>query len=1203
MIAPPPPPEEPRLTDEQLKSRFGIHLASRLDEDANKGAKWADIDEDDDDWVPQKIEWADGGSLGTASPVRKADSPPPPAPQARKPEPEPVKVAEPVVPPVRQATPILAPSRQTTPVLATKLSGKPKTLVTEKTTAKVTDGAASTAPKASPWAKIVVPTSPVVTAPALPVQRPQVFERHERHEERPREAYQTAEVSAEGYDRAWRDRRGSANQRELFNSQTGQMEPVTDGPARNARVPRNEAPLSKPAVLQRPSPTTTGPAEPSSAFQQSRVPMRQDDYRRRRTSSNVSGGSGSMGRRQSFTRYGGVDPLTPDEHGFAQSRYTSVFEDGPLHPRAPPGSHPSPLVQHREISPSLRHVQPVAVPSVTPVAALPSPTQSSAQPVPADPIALIAEQERIMRESREQARKRRQEEEAQEEAAKKERLAAKIAALDAKKAESDRIEAEKAKAIEDKRREEEEKKAAAAAEAAAIVAEAEAEAAKARVAAEAEAAAAKQREAEREQQQQQRALDERQATTIAAAEQRGAHQPLNNHHQSLADTANHHTLHQPQQHHQQLPSSGDGSNSNMPRHDPRFGAGHHQTDPALRPDFPNLNQQPQLHTQQQPMMQAPRYRAPQHNSPWARSGRDYNGNAPRENNYNGYAPGPAYGPQSRNHNPLPFNAGRNDQAVYNSPGMHGGLPPPNTSHPPPQALHAANQPPLAHNQNYDRRPQPFNDHHDSRGLQGNTAAAPMPGHGEGGGNLRDPRRQDVLPNGNNNRSFGPIGQRSDNFVSRNVPKRDGRGTPPPPQNAQQALAATKWGNVVDDLSSTNESRQIQAAPRKAPQFGGTLKPTAVGKDIPAWQEAPAPSMVFTKGHEFNDPNIKKKDIDATAIAAKAAAAKWAAENLIPQFAHGKAKTSEANTNDAGIIETDINETNIPHLQATEANATEANPIEARPPVQKVSRIFPGKEPRSQSPPPPMSAEHPVYGDASTRVVQLPSGPKSPRAEKRSSGHDIASVQSQILSLTGKNREKHSRQKEGDGKINTSPRSTYADTTFAASRRPLESSGAAATVQFPTSTSHRVTGNKTERNPRRPENVRSIPTSEDFMNTMFEQEFGSSPTVSLPSVWQTTFTTTSRSDNRGELFTPRPPRRHYQDREPLLERNDNFSERGIPRVAIRLPGQPDVKQLELHNAVPAPPARRNNGRGRGRANNRGNSRSNNRAPRIPINAST
>ena len=60
-----PPAEPKRFTDEELKQRYGIHLATRLQgsDDPGKQANWADIDDDDDDWAPETIEWTDGTKI------------------------------------------------------------------------------------------------------------------------------------------------------------------------------------------------------------------------------------------------------------------------------------------------------------------------------------------------------------------------------------------------------------------------------------------------------------------------------------------------------------------------------------------------------------------------------------------------------------------------------------------------------------------------------------------------------------------------------------------------------------------------------------------------------------------------------------------------------------------------------------------------------------------------------------------------------------------------------------------------------------------------------------------------------------------------------------------------------------------------------------------------------------------------------------
>lgn len=47
-----------QLTDEELKQQYGIHMTSRIQEDGGgTEAKWADIEDDEDDWAPETIEW------------------------------------------------------------------------------------------------------------------------------------------------------------------------------------------------------------------------------------------------------------------------------------------------------------------------------------------------------------------------------------------------------------------------------------------------------------------------------------------------------------------------------------------------------------------------------------------------------------------------------------------------------------------------------------------------------------------------------------------------------------------------------------------------------------------------------------------------------------------------------------------------------------------------------------------------------------------------------------------------------------------------------------------------------------------------------------------------------------------------------------------------------------------------------------------
>jgi hypothetical protein len=81
-----PAPSTKNLTDEELKQQYGIHLTSRLGADGDgKESKWADIDDDEDDWAPDTIEWNDG----TKSTLNPADMNPTPAPAAAIQAPEP----------------------------------------------------------------------------------------------------------------------------------------------------------------------------------------------------------------------------------------------------------------------------------------------------------------------------------------------------------------------------------------------------------------------------------------------------------------------------------------------------------------------------------------------------------------------------------------------------------------------------------------------------------------------------------------------------------------------------------------------------------------------------------------------------------------------------------------------------------------------------------------------------------------------------------------------------------------------------------------------------------------------------------------------------------------------------------------------------------------------------------------------------------
>lgn len=399
-------------------------MASRLGPEGS-GAKWADIEDDDDDWVPEVLEkWSDSPrpSLSGNEAEFNTQSPP----NAELPQVE-----------------HTSPPRTPLPIAA-KEEPRPKTLVTDKGVPKPAEKPTLSTAHASPWAK--VPTPPIVPI-AMNLPQSQFVEppRREIWTDSPAPpssgpAMAVKEVSADSYGRTWRESNHVHNppgprERELFNSETGQLEPVHESWNRAPR-PRTEVSMNKPLVLQRPS-GPPPPAEPSPAFQQQRGSMmhhRPDEYRRRRTSSNVSGGSGSTGRRPSFSRFAAEQPLTP--------------EDGRFPPRSGSLNHsPADVYQDPNLNQSIvpRTEPPIAAPKIeAPIISLGAdalagagaggsqlPSHSTPAPVPQVPFEdPLAKQERIMKESRELARKRIKEEEAQEEAARRERLKAKIAELE-----------------------------------------------------------------------------------------------------------------------------------------------------------------------------------------------------------------------------------------------------------------------------------------------------------------------------------------------------------------------------------------------------------------------------------------------------------------------------------------------------------------------------------------------------------------------------------------------------------------------------------------------------------------------------------------------------------------------------------------------------------------------------------------------------
>lgn len=419
------PAPSKNLTDEELKQQFDIHLTPRIQtETEGKEAKWADIDDDEDDWAPETIEWTDGTkvTLGQADDLLPDDQP---QENATEQEPSPSTLDDKAD---RSATskPLAAKPSSTlgpnTRILRVgghaekqqpKASGDVSKAPNERPTLVVKGPAA---PK-SPWASL----PPVEKASPVPVNQPPQRPQGSRffHNERPPETAAgppqlTKEIAADDFNRSWRDTQHSAP-RELYNSQSGRYEPVVEGRRGQAR---NEQ-IRPSTLLQRPMHEQSGPAEPSAAFQTHRTSAPQDggQWGRRRGSSNVSGGSGAVfGRRMSTNK-----PEIPRNVDFPPARFSersvSPSRAVPGGPRAPsfsnaPPSHASMDSHHAQQG------QPPLAPQEADEQAIQVPEE--------DPVEM---QQRIMREKRELARQRRKEQEEREEAAKQERIRLKLQAL------------------------------------------------------------------------------------------------------------------------------------------------------------------------------------------------------------------------------------------------------------------------------------------------------------------------------------------------------------------------------------------------------------------------------------------------------------------------------------------------------------------------------------------------------------------------------------------------------------------------------------------------------------------------------------------------------------------------------------------------------------------------------------------------------
>lgn len=424
-----PPPKT--YTDDELKQQYGIHLATRLQADeGGKEAKWADIDDDEEDWTPEAVQWMDGTKSSVAVPP---ETQPPPAEEPKailKPE-TPAETPKPAASPAPATNmpklsvtggtkTILKPGAHTQPTTGKSslvLKGQPErpTLVAKP----------SATEKKSPWAPLppVEKVSPIQVNPPVPQPPLQRYSQRDSYGYDSMAPPPAKEIAPDDFNRNWRNDSGGRDNRdgrELYNSQSGRYEPVHNDMRRGSGRDGGGYRQQPSAVLQRPS-HDGGPAEPSAAFQTSRASADGQTWGRRRNSSNVSG---TMPRRMSMDPRGTDMPIGPVNTERRESHSINGFEPSPSDAAA---SRQSPFQQMR--SPNVAQAHPASpYGSVTSSA-----VQDAPAPVPAlpaeDPVEV---QKRLMAEKIERARlKKQQDREAEQraEAERKERLAKKLAAM------------------------------------------------------------------------------------------------------------------------------------------------------------------------------------------------------------------------------------------------------------------------------------------------------------------------------------------------------------------------------------------------------------------------------------------------------------------------------------------------------------------------------------------------------------------------------------------------------------------------------------------------------------------------------------------------------------------------------------------------------------------------------------------------------
>lgn len=419
-------------------------MTSRIQEDGNgTESKWADIDDDEDDWAPETIEWNDGTKIklthteSTKPPAQEMRNPnevkesvPPTQPVARDvskaPLPKPSTTVGPNATVLRLGANAERQQQQAKAAISSK-SGSDKPVLTTKSPAPI--------PMKSPWAALppIEKVSPV-NPPVQAVQGHHISRYQNREQINPDRnvpAVPAREIAADDFNRSWRE--GQSNvPRELFNSQSGRYEPVPD----SRKGPTRDGHMRPATVLQRPGNIEgNGPAEPSAAFQTHRSSHQETGHwGRRRTSSNVSGGSGGFGRRMSVGRPDNQIKVQEERRGsqvngaldHSISPSETVNSKDFLTPEQPSIEPASNQTWKSKTNKNATYGPPGAQSGGLSVASK-EPSQDTQQASSAEDVILM--QQRIMKEKRLEARQRRLEQEQKEEAERRERIRLKLEAL------------------------------------------------------------------------------------------------------------------------------------------------------------------------------------------------------------------------------------------------------------------------------------------------------------------------------------------------------------------------------------------------------------------------------------------------------------------------------------------------------------------------------------------------------------------------------------------------------------------------------------------------------------------------------------------------------------------------------------------------------------------------------------------------------